>query len=63
MIPGPATSTERVRCAVVGLGVLGGAALLALARAGVDCVGLEAGRVGHPDGASGGGETDRKSVV
>lgn len=57
MIPGPATSTERVRCAVVGLGVLGGAALLALARAGVDCVGLEAGRVGHPDGASGGGET------
>ncbi|MBC3192714.1 FAD-dependent oxidoreductase [Pseudonocardia sp. C8] len=46
-----------VRCAVVGLGVLGGAALLALARAGVDCVGLDAGRVGHADGASGGGET------
>lgn len=45
------------RCAVVGLGVLGGATLLALARAGVDCVGFEAGRVGHPHGASAGGET------
>ncbi|MEQ3550075.1 FAD-dependent oxidoreductase [Pseudonocardia nematodicida] len=45
------------RCAVVGLGVLGGAALLALSRAGVECVGLESGTVGHPDGASGGGET------
>lgn len=45
------------RYAVVGLGVLGGATLLALARAGVDCVGFDAGRVGHPHGASGGGET------
>ncbi|WP_226357546.1 FAD-dependent oxidoreductase [Pseudonocardia sp. ICBG601] len=43
-----------VECAVVGLGVLGAASLLALARAGVSCVGLESGRVGHPDGGSGG---------
>ncbi|MFP5068175.1 FAD-dependent oxidoreductase [Pseudonocardia nantongensis] len=45
------------RYAVVGLGVLGGATLLALARAGVECIGFDAGRVGHPHGASGGGET------
>lgn len=58
MTPGPPRpAAGRVRCVVVGLGVLGGSALLALARAGVDCVGLEAGRVGHADGASGGGET------
>ncbi|WP_224390277.1 FAD-dependent oxidoreductase [Pseudonocardia sp. ICBG1293] len=48
------TGAGSVECAVVGLGVLGAASLLALARAGVSCVGLEAGRVGHPDGGSGG---------
>ena len=45
------------RVAVVGLGVLGGAALLAMARAGIDCVGFESAGVGHAGGASGGGET------
>ncbi|MEJ8277549.1 FAD-dependent oxidoreductase [Pseudonocardia spirodelae] len=47
-------TTRAVECAVVGLGVLGASSLLALARAGVSCVGLESGRVGHPDGGSGG---------
>ena len=45
------------RCAVIGLGVMGSMALLALARRGVDCVGYDCGPPAHPDGASGGGET------
>ncbi|MFF1946140.1 FAD-dependent oxidoreductase [Rhodococcus qingshengii] len=42
---------------MVGLGILGASALLALARAGVETVGYDQWTPGHPYGASGGGET------